>query len=172
MPERISELKTLWTGVEIKIKERFQTQTIQVRAALLCVAADIPACRKLCGFKGHSALKGCSKCSKVFPGGVGNRDYSGFNRNCWVPRTKSTHHNHANEVKNANTKRNFEEKATRYGVFYSVLIELDYFDVVRFHVIDPMHNLFLGTAKHVFKMWMKHDYITKPQMAKIDENLN
>ena len=35
---------------------------------------------------------------------------------------------------------------------------LPYFDCVRFHVIDPMHNIFTGTAKHVMtKVWMKKD---------------
>ena len=38
-----------------------------------------------------------------------------------------------------------------YGVHLSALSKLEYFDCVRFHVIDPMHNLFLGTAKYVFK---------------------
>lgn len=38
-----------------------------IRAALLCTASDIPATRKLCGFVGHGALKGCSRCLKSFP---------------------------------------------------------------------------------------------------------
>ena len=38
------------------------------------------------------------------------------------------------------------------------------FDVVRFHVVDPMHNLFLGLAKYTTKLWREvgaidnHDY--------------
>ena len=32
---------------------------------------------------------------------------------------------------------------------------LEYFDCVRFHIVDPMHNLFLGTAKHIMKnVWL------------------
>ena len=26
-------------------------------------------------------------------------------------------------------------------------------DIVQCHVIDPMHNLFLGTAKNMMKVW-------------------
>ena len=38
---------------------------------------------------------------------------------------------------------------------YSVLLELEYFDPVRMVVIDPMHNLFLGSAKHTMKdLWL------------------
>jgi hypothetical protein len=39
----------------------------------------------------------------------------------------------------------------KYGVRYSVLVELEYIDLIIFTTIDPMHNLFLGTAKYVFK---------------------
>ena len=37
-----------------------------VQAALLCVVCDIPAARKVCGFVGHRASKGCSKCLLSF----------------------------------------------------------------------------------------------------------
>ena len=33
----------------------------------------MPAGRKACGFLSHSALLGCTKCLKVFPGSVGNK---------------------------------------------------------------------------------------------------
>ena len=58
------------------------------RAAVIGVSSDIPAPRKICGFKGHSAFLGCSCCLKRFPGGFGEKkDYSGFKRNSWKPRT-------------------------------------------------------------------------------------
>ena len=37
-----------------------------------------------------------------------------------------------------------------YGSKYSVL---NAFDIVRFHVVDPMHNLFLVIAKYTTKPW-------------------
>ena len=40
---------------------------VSIRAALLCVGCDIPAARKVCGFVGHRALKGCLKCLQFFP---------------------------------------------------------------------------------------------------------
>lgn len=39
---------------------------------------------------------------------------------------------------------------------YSVLLELNYFDPVRMTIIDPMHNLFLGTAKRMLSIWKDH----------------
>ena len=46
---------------------------------------------------------------------------------------------------------NRDKLEKQFGSRYSCLMELAYFDTVRCHVIDPMHNLFLGTAKHFTK---------------------
>ena len=39
----------------------------KIKAYLICAACDIPASRKLGGFLGHAANKGCSRCLKSFP---------------------------------------------------------------------------------------------------------
>lgn len=57
----------------------------------------------------------------------------------------------------ATAKRSLE---SQHGARYSVLLDLPYFDVVRQHVIDPMHNLFLGLAKHTITIW-KERYWTR-----------
>jgi hypothetical protein len=36
------------------------------KAALLCVASDIPASRKVCGFTGHHSRMGCNECTIAF----------------------------------------------------------------------------------------------------------
>ena len=45
----IDELKALWKGVKVNTFNNPST-SVEVRAALLCCAADIPAARKLCDF--------------------------------------------------------------------------------------------------------------------------
>lgn len=37
------------------------------------------------------------------------------------------------------------------GSRFTKLNLMSYFDCIRFTIINPMHNLFLGTAKHVMK---------------------
>ena len=59
----VKELKCLWKGVRIATNK--QQDGTKVRAARLCCTADVPALRKLCGFLGHSANLGCSKCLKM-----------------------------------------------------------------------------------------------------------
>lgn len=125
----------------------------------MCVACDIPAARKCCGFKGHNANLGCSRCAKVFPGSFGEKDMSGFDRVQWPPRDIQKHKDVCKKLKECNTLAGIQKIETETGIEYSVLVELDYFDPIRFTIIDPMHNLFLGTAKTVMKIWMKNGLI-------------
>ena len=86
----------------------------------------------------------------MFSGGVGDKDYIGFCRNTWKARTNSDHRTHVHEIQEACTvcARNCLE--SKYGCRYSVLLKLPYFDPTRMLIVDPMHNLFLGSAKHIF----------------------
>ena len=132
-----------------------------VRAALLCVVCDIPAARKVCRFVGHRALKGCSKCLLSFPTehfGEKN-DYSNFDRSKWEPRTNSCHREISAEYRMCNTRSEQHQIERSSGVRYSVLLELPYFDAPRMCVVDPMHNLLLGTAKHMVELWKSLDLI-------------
>lgn len=54
-------------------------QHVIFKLALICVGCDVSASRKLCGFLGHAATKGCNKCMKSFEGGIGGKkNYGGF----------------------------------------------------------------------------------------------
>ena len=83
----VEELLDFWKGKSMHVCGKDDVQ--RVRCALVCVACDMPASRKVCGFLGHSATLGCSRCKKQFPGEVGNKDYSGFDRDNWVMRCNS-----------------------------------------------------------------------------------
>jgi len=62
----------------------------------MCNLFDVPACRKVGGFVGHGAAKGCSICLKSFVSPshtFGDKlDYSGFNPESWPHRTVDEHH--------------------------------------------------------------------------------
>ena len=160
----VSDLKQLWAG--LNIDGQF------VRGALLSLASDIPAARKTGGFLGHMAKKGCSKCLKDFPRTVDNKvDYSGYD-DAWPIRTNQEHCRYAREAKRAINKATKTKIEGKYGARYSCLQELLYFDVVRLHVIDPMHNLLEGTAKRVMQVWKERGAISKEGFATIQERVN
>ena len=168
----VDELNALWKGVKVNTHNS-PSSTVKIQVAVLCFASDIPAARKLCGFLGHSARRGCSHCYKEFPGGFGEqRNYGGFqDRDQWPKRSSQQHRRDAYRVKNCTSESASEKLASQLGVRYTVLLELPYYTSIEMCVIDHMHNLFLGTAKRVFSKWIENEIITKEGLEKIQKSI-
>ena len=165
----VDELLQFWDGIEMEVNG---TGRKIIRCALLCVACDMPAGRKACGFLSHSAALGCARCLRRFSGSFGSLDYSGFNRDSWLLRTNADHRMKALQHKNQITKSGREEVASKFGCRYSVLLELPYFDAPRMNIVDPMHNLFLGSAKHIFKKVFLACLLSDTDVNTIQERVN
>lgn len=166
----VEDLLSFWDGVELDVHGCHKKL---VRCALLCAACDHPAGRKTCGFLGHSACLGCSKCMKQFTGTVGDMNYSGFDRHNWTFRSNESHRRAVQELKQYTTRTALEEAESRLGCRYSELLKLPYFDAPRMLIIDPMHNLFLGSAKHYLKnIWLNRGIITTLNFDKIQSRVD
>ena len=116
---------------------------------------------------------GCSKCLKSFPINSSNLpDYSGFDTSTWITRN-GVHHKEMGESW-LNCRTNEEKKQIQFdcGVRYSELFRLPYFDPIKMHVIGPMHNLMLGVAKHIFKIWINLGYLNDEKLCQLDERMN
>ena len=119
-----------------------------MRGALLCVACDLPAGKKVAGFLGHTAKLGCSKCLKVFPGGFGSTDYSGFDRSQWPPRTNHAHRLAEERTKNCPNKTQRQKLESEVGCRFSVLFllaldssdDLDWSGVVSSSILPDLHT--------------------------------
>ncbi|OAD78441.1 hypothetical protein PHYBLDRAFT_68386 [Phycomyces blakesleeanus NRRL 1555(-)] len=59
----VAELIDLYSGVSMT---DYRNTQITVRAALMCVACDIPAVRKTFGFTGYMSMYGCHQCQCQF----------------------------------------------------------------------------------------------------------
>ena len=142
---------------------------VLIRGCIACVTCDVPAIRKLCGFLGHTARLGCSKCLKEFPTRIfgEKQDYSGFDRELWTPRLLAVHKQNCDELNECKTKSALSEAESEYGLRYSLLLELPMFDPIRFGVIDPMHNLLLGTSKYMFTLWQDREVLTYHNIVEI-----
>ena len=121
----------------------------------------------MCGFLGHNASLGSSKCFEVFSGRPGSMDYSGFNRSSWTLRTDSKHRQDISVVQKCTSKTERAKTESELGCRYSVLLELPSFDAPRLHIIDPMHNLFQGTGKHMIAVWIKGGHLCTSHLEKI-----
>ena len=128
----LEELDILYLGVTLN-DSKYPSGSITLRAILSCIRSDLPATRKVCGFLSHSARRGCSKCMKEFPGdSFGDKlDYSGYDRSCWTARELEAHSTNAELVRDASSASAQEALSRQYGVRYSKLLLLKYFDIIR-----------------------------------------
>ncbi|KAG2191165.1 hypothetical protein INT47_006510 [Mucor saturninus] len=163
----VDELVDFYTGMTIKTA--MFPGGVRVRAALMCVACDIPAARKTAGFTGHASTNACHKCARQFSviDGSSKIDYSGFDVENWTPREKAANAVHAEMWFNAESDVERAELEKNNGTRYSELHRLHYFDPVRCTIVDPMHNLFLGTAKRMISIWRDLGYFPSTTLARM-----
>ena len=53
-----------------------------------------------------------------------------------------------------------KQKENQHGIRHCVLLKLPYFNPITMCIIDPMHNLLLGSAKHMMSVWKDLKLIT------------
>ena len=98
------------------------------------------------------------------------KEYSRFDRDNWPKRNNREHRRNAKKIEKCKFDTKKKTLCQKDGInYWSTLLDLEYFDVVRFCTVDPMHNLFLGTAKHIFKVWDQKGIITKKNMKVIEK---
>ena len=76
-------------------------------------------------------------------------DFSSFARENWNPRKSSKQKNAAKRSLEKIGAAAQKRLCSELGARYSVLQELEYFDRISYFAVDPMHNFYLGTAKHM-----------------------
>ena len=164
----VSELEKLYFGVRMSTHEHPNDEVI-VRAALLMVACGIPAARKVSGFTSHNSTRACYKCVRNFTRSeTANRlDYSGFDVTTWIPATWQQNVEDAQRWLAAQNWSERQQLERETGVRWSQLHRLSYFDTIRCTVVDPMHNLFLGTAKRMMDMWIKEGIVTSRHLKEM-----
>lgn len=167
----VDELLLFLNGTELNVAGSSTKK--KVRCALLSVACDLPAGRKVCGFLSYNAQLGCSKCLKKFTGSVGALDYSGFDRQNWPVRTNLQHRQKSENLLRCTTKTELQQRESESGCRYSVLLKLPYFDAPQMLIVDPMHNLFLGSAKHYIRdIWLDCNIINTTHFSVIQSRVN
>ena len=95
-----------------------------------------------------------------------------FDRENWQPRTDRQHRSNARRLPSCKTVAARNKRSREFCIAHrSCLLEVEYFDIIRFCTVDPMHNLFLGTAKYVFKLWDKQGVIAKKEMKRLEKHI-
>ena len=166
----VKELNFLWTdGFMMKCS----SNNITVRAALIASVCDIPATQKLGGFLGHNSHHACWKCSKYFPYSetLKRVDFAGSDTGCL--RTHDDHKTNAIKTLKAvtQTERNLLE--SQCGSRFTELMHLPYYNCIRFSIIDPMHNMFLGTTKRLLQnQWIGDNILCRKDLSGIQKTVD
>ena len=135
----IDELLSLWrNGVKMTKTASFAGGCL-VRAAVIPLVADLPAVRKVAGFAHYAKKTGfCSFC----PLDLDN--INDLDRTQWTRKTYAEHLGAAIRFRDAATLSERDAIFEQFGVRWSELLRLPYWDPTRYALIDAMHNLYLG----------------------------
>ncbi|KNZ59587.1 uncharacterized protein VP01_169g6 [Puccinia sorghi] len=132
----------LFNWILIPIKGR------HIFGSLLPFFADLPALRRSLGFASPSATRMCSYC--LLP----RQDLSNLDSTTWPKRTQKDHTLWATKYHHAQTRTLRDKLLQDHGARYSVLLKLEYWNIIDNHVVDSMHNLLLGLLQwHCRKFW-------------------
>ena len=116
----------------------------------------------------------CYRCTRVFQALPNERrlDFSGFEE---YPRQNAQQLREVafvyRDASSDHRKEIFREK----GIRWTELARLSYLDLCRATVVDPMHNLFLGTARRILdRAWLNSEppRITKSQIEEIQKAID
>jgi len=112
-------------------------------SAVALVVCDLPAARHLSVLAGASSHFCCSACNCYHKSNYGRVDFEH-----WVLWDKDKLHCQAEQWRDAPTSTEREKLFKQYGIHYSELWQLPYWDPARQLVIDSMHCLLEGLIQH------------------------
>ncbi|KAL5512268.1 hypothetical protein ACEPAG_9351 [Sanghuangporus baumii] len=141
----IDDMVVLWNhGVRLS-RTALHRHGRLIRAAIICVVCDLPAARKVAALAGHRSNKFLCSICKVDREHIAHPSHSPARRDVFEMRQK------AQEWKDAPTSALQDRVFDCFGVRYSELFRLPYWDPTKQLVVDPMHNLLLGITENHFK---------------------
>ena len=155
----VDDLLCLWKGLPL-LKDGSM-----VRAALLGVAADMPAARKVSQFLGHKADLGCNRCyfkaerEPGITGASGRMSY--YTPTPSAGRTVMEVNSQAKKYREAKSKAEADRIQKQYGLRWSELTRLPYFDLSRMITIDPMHTFLLEMVKDACENHISDELVYK-----------
>jgi hypothetical protein len=138
----VDEFVEFWTsGVRLSRTADFPKGRV-IHAAIVPVVADLPAARKVHGAAGQTATRYCALCL------CKRHTEHGFDPTKWPKRTCDKWVQRAQEWKDAVGLHHRNALFDKYGIHWTPLLHLPYWDPSEFVVVDSMHNLFLGLFKN------------------------
>lgn len=143
----VDELLLLWDGV-------FYTQTAKysrgrtVCAALVPAVCDTQGAHTLSGFASHRHTLFCIRCLLPI------QEIHNLDPARWPRRDLESHRTYANLWRDAASKAIRDTLFNKYGVRWTEMLRLPYWNPIVYTIIDSMHLGYLGLfATHIRRIW-------------------
>ncbi|KAI9059347.1 hypothetical protein FKP32DRAFT_1579810, partial [Trametes sanguinea] len=138
----VSQLLVFWnTGVYFSRTAKYALGRL-ARCMLVPLVCDLPAARQTAGFGQYNAKYFCSVCRLPL------HDINNLDPSTWPPHSGEQHRVYAEHWRSRTTAAQRKAAFEEHSVRWSALLDLPYWDPVRYTVIDSMHNHYLGLLKH------------------------
>lgn len=144
----VKDLNEFWTPGVRYTRTANHPNGRHVNAALVPLVSDLQATRQTAGFSFPRHRLFCSYCylqkSKI----------EDFDKSKWPPRTLARHRQAARAWKEASDGATRKDILDNHGVRWSSLLNLPYWNPLKFAVVDSMHNHYLGLLQnHIRAIW-------------------
>jgi hypothetical protein len=124
------------------------TQGCRVRAILVPVVSDMLAARQAGGFASATATHFCTRC------GLNVQNIENLDRHTWPQRDVAEHIQVAKRWRDAESLDEQEDLFRTYGIRWSPLLDLPYWNPILFTAIEPMHLFDVGLLQsHCRQVW-------------------
>ncbi len=139
----VDQLLELWNPGIFLATTAAGTGGRRVRAAVIPLVCDLPAMRKTAGYHSYKSINFCSFCR------LSSRRVNDVDRSTWPPGYSWIEHLfHARQWRDAETPKARKDLLGVFGLRWSELLRLPYWDPTRYALLDAMHNLYLGELRH------------------------
>ncbi|KAJ2912344.1 hypothetical protein MD484_g8074, partial [Candolleomyces efflorescens] len=138
----VDDLLDLWEHGVFLSRTAKHPHGRRVRCALGPLICDLPAARQMSGFAHYRSRHFCSECDCTMD------QINDSVKQTWKPKTRKGHLYAATLWKDAKTAEERDLITNKYGVRWSELLRLPYWDPTMFTLIDSMHAFYLRLFQH------------------------
>ena len=143
----VQELLDLWRGVFYTITYA-STSGLLTKGAMIPLVCDMLAARQLCGLSSATSTWFCTCCLLTI------QEIENLDRKSWPDRNLGEQIRQAKRWRDSGSEDDRNAIFKAYGVRWSALLDLPYWNPILFSVVDSMHSAYLGLFQaHCRRIW-------------------
>lgn len=143
----VQELLDFWRGVFYTITFA-SASGLLTKGVMIPLVCDMLAARQICGLGSATSTWFCTCCFLTI------QEIENLDRSSWPPRDLKEQVKQARLWKTSKSEDDRNAIFKAYGVRWSVLLDLPYWNPILFSVVDSMHSAYLGLFQtHCRRIW-------------------